>query len=402
MGNNITVKFFLRKTKQKEFEYKIYGRIYHNRIKSQFATDIFILKEDWNEKFCRSYKDTFINERLSRIEANIYEIKGQLLIEGYEITSKLVRDVYLGRDKIQYGVVEFIERFIEKKSKVETLSKSYKGKFKNIRRLVKLFIAEEYRTKDMMLSRVNYAFITSFDDFLHNQKSVQFHRPYSPTTIYKLHNFLRTVLIQAFKEGLIKKQPYVDYRLKKVRTEIKYLTSQELDHLEKLDLMGNGSLEKARDVFLFSVYTGLRFRDAQFLTTDHLDKTSSNSDFIITKQEKTNDIVEIPILKPTQRIIDKYENHIDRTRYKRLIPKISNAKVNFYLKVIGELARIKLKLTHHVARHTCATTVLLENNVPMEQVSKWLGHADISSTKVYGKITKSRLDDTASRINELY
>ncbi len=402
MGNNITVKFFLRKTKQKEFEYKIYGRIYHNRIKSQFATDIFILKKDWNDKFCRSYTDTFINERLSRIEANIYEIKGQLLIDRYEITSKLVRDVYLGRDKIQYGVVEFIERFIEKKSKVETLSKSYKGKFKNIRRLVKLFIAEEYRTKDMMLSRVNYAFITSFDDFLHNQKSVQFHRPYSPTTIYKLHNFLRTVLIQAFKEGLIKKQPYVDYRLKKVRTEIKYLTSQELDHLEKLDLMGNGSLEKARDVFLFSVYTGLRFRDAQFLTTDHLDKTSSNSDFIITKQEKTNDIVEIPILKPTQRIIDKYENHIDRIRYKRLIPKISNAKVNFYLKVIGELARIKLKLTHHVARHTCATTVLLENNVPMEQVSKWLGHADISSTKVYGKITKSRLDDTASRINELY
>ena len=402
MGNNITVKFFLRKTKQKEFEYKIYGRIYHNRIKSEFATDIFVLKEDWNEKFCRSYNDTFINQRLSRIEANVFDIKGQLIIDGYEITSKLVRDVYLGKDKIQYGIVEFIERYIEKKSKVETLSKSYKGKFKNIRRLVKLFVADEYRTKDLMLSRVNYAFITSFDDFLHNQKSVQFKKHYSPTTIYKLHNFLRTVLIQAYKEGLIRKQPYVDYRLKKARTEIKYLTSQELDHLEKLDLMGNGYLDKARDIFLFSVYTGLRFRDAQFLTTDHLDKTSSNSDFIITKQEKTNDMVEIPILKPTQRIIDKYENHNDRIKYKKLIPKISNAKVNFYLKVIGELARINLKLTHHVARHTCATTVLLENNVPMEQVSKWLGHADLSSTKVYGKITKSRLDITASRINKLY
>lgn len=166
--------------------------------------------------------------------------------------------------------------------------------------------------------------------------------------------------------------------------------------------MGNGYLDKARDIFLFSVYTGLRFRDAQFLTTDHLDKTSSNSDFIITKQEKTNDMVEIPILKPTQRIIDKYSNHTDREKYKKLIPKISNAKVNFYLKVIGELARINLKLTHHVARHTCATTVLLENNVPIEQVSKWLGHADLSSTKVYGKITKSRLDITAKRINELY
>jgi len=402
MTANINIKFYLKNTAKKEFHKKIAGRIIHDRKKSEFVTDIYILEEDWNERFSRSISDEDINQRLAMIEAKIYTVKEKLLIDGYEITSKLVRDVYLGRDKIQYGIVEFIERFIEKKSKVETLSKSYKGKFKNIRRLVKLFIAEEYRTKDLMLSRVNYAFITSFDDFLQNQKSVQFKKPYSPTTIYKLHNFLRTVLIQAYKEGLIRKQPYVDYRLKKARTETKYLTSQELDRLENLDLMSNGYLEKALDIFLFSVYTGLRFRDAQFLTIDNLDKTSSNSDFIITKQEKTNDIVEIPILKPTQKIIDKYENHDDRVKYKRLIPKISNAKVNFYLKVIGELARINLKLTHHVARHTCATTVLLENNVPIEQVSKWLGHVDISSTKIYGKITKSRLDATASRINKLF
>lgn len=402
MTANINIKFYLKNTTKKEFHKKIAGRIIHDRKKSEFVTDIYILEEDWNDRFSKSLSDQEVNQRLAMIEAKIYNVKEKLLIEGYEITSKLVRDVYLGRDKIQYGIVEFIERYIEKKSKVETLSKSYKGKFKNIRRLVKLFIAEEYRTKDLMLSRVNYAFITSFDDFLHNQKSVQFKKPYSPTTIYKLHNFFRTVLIQAYKEGLIRKQPYVDYRLKKARTEIKYLTSQELDRLEKLDLMGNGYLDKALDIFLFSVYTGLRFRDAQFLTTDNLDKTSSNSDFIITKQEKTNDIVEIPILKPTQRIIDKYEHHDERIKYKRLIPKISNAKVNFYLKVIGELARINLKLTHHVARHTCATTVLLENNVPIEQVSKWLGHVDISSTKIYGKITKSRLDTTARRINELY
>jgi integrase len=402
MTTNINIKFYLKNTTKKEFHKKIAGRIIHNRKKSEFMTDIYILEEDWNEKYCRSINDETINQRLALIEANIYTVKEKLIIGGYEITSKLVRDVYLGKDKIQYGIVEFIERYIEKKSKVETLSKSYKGKFKNIRRRVKLFVAEEYKTKDLMLSRVNYAFITSFDDFLHNQKSVQFKKPYSPTTIYKLHNFLRTVLIQAFKEGLIKKQPYVDFRLKKARTEIKYLTSQELDRLENLDLMGNGYLDKSRDIFLFSVYTGLRFRDAQFLTTDNLDKTSSDSDFIITKQEKTNDLVEIPILKPTQRIIDKYSNHTDRVKYKKLIPKISNAKINFYLKVIGELARISLKLTHHVARHTCATTVLLENNVPMEQVSKWLGHADLSSTKVYGKITKSRLDDTARRINKLF
>ena len=402
MRANITVKFFLKKTNQKEFHHKICGRITHSRKKSEFVTDIFVLKEDWNDTFDRCINNNLVNQKLAVIESDVYRIKEQLLLENFTITSKLIKDVYLGKDKIKYGVVEFIDRFIEKKNKVETLSKSYKGKFKNIRRLVSIFVKQEYHTKDLMLSQVDYAFITSFDDFLHNQKSVQFKKPYSPTTIYKLHNFLRTVLIQAFKEGLIKKQPYIDFRLKKVKTEIKYLTRQELSRLESLDLMDNGTLQKALDIFLFSVYTGLRFRDAQFLTFDNIDESSSSSNFIITKQEKTDDLVEIPILKPTQVIIDKYKDSKGRIKENRLIPKISNGRVNFYLKVIGELARIKLKLTHHVARHTCATTVLLENNVPMEQVSKWLGHADISSTKVYAKITKSRLNLTAEKLNKIY
>jgi len=402
MRANITVKFYLRKTNQKEFHHKIFGRICHNRKKSEFVTDIFILEEEWNDEYDRCYTNTIVNQKLTMIESDIYRIKEQLLLEGYSITSKLIKDVYFGKDKIRYGIVEFIDRFIEKKNKVETLSDSYKGKFKNIRRLVSLFVKKEYQTKDLMLSQVDYAFITSFDDFLHNQKSVQYKKPYSPTTIYKLHNFLRTVLIQAFKEGLIKKQPYVDFRLKKVKTDIKYLTRTELIRLENLQLMRNSTLQKALDIFLFSVYTGLRFRDAQFLTIDNIDKSGSSSDFIITKQEKTEDFVEIPILKPTQIIMDKYNKSEDRIKEKRLIPKISNSRINFYLKVIGELAEIKLKLTHHVARHTCATTVLLENNVSMEQVSKWLGHADISSTKVYGKITKSRLTLTAEKLNENY
>jgi len=220
------------------------------------------------------------------------------------------------------------------------------------------------------------------------------------TTINKQHSFFRTVMIQANKEGFIKKQPYVDFKLRKVKTDIKYLTKEELSRLENFNL--KGYLQKSVDIFLFSVYTGLRFRDAQHLTIENIDYVNSKPKFITTIQEKTGDQVVIPIIKPTQKLLDKYQNDDDRIKLGKLIPKMSNAKINLYLKLIGELAEIKLKLTHHVARHTCATTVLLENNVPMEQVSKWLGHADISSTQVYGKITKSRLDTTASRINELY
>jgi site-specific recombinase XerD len=100
-------------------------------------------------------------------------------------------------------------------------------------------------------------------------------------------------------------------------------------------------------------------------------------------------------------IINKYNSSLDRINKGSIIPTFSNSKINAYLKVIGDLADIKLKLTHHVARHTCATTVLLENNVPLDEVSKWLGHADIRSTRIYAQITKKKLSDTADRLNDI-
>jgi len=400
MKANINIKFYLKNTTKKEFHKKIAGRIIHDRKKSEFMTDLYIMEEDWNEKFSRSKSDNDINQRLVLIEANIYTIKEKLLIDGYEISSKLIKEVYTGASKLKYGVVEYIQRFIENKEKDTTLSKTYFFKFRRLKKIISIFIKSKYHVSDIMLSRIDYAFITSFNNFLKSQISEQYNKPLAPTTINKQHSFFRTVMIQANKEGFIKKQPYVDFKLRKVKTDIKYLTKEELSRLENFNL--KGYLQKSVDIFLFSVYTGLRFRDAQHLTIENIDYVNSKPKFITTIQEKTGDQVVIPIIKPTQKLLDKYQNDDDRIKLGKLIPKMSNAKINLYLKLIGELAEIKLKLTHHVARHTCATTVLLENNVPMEQVSKWLGHADISSTQVYGKITKSRLDTTASRINELY
>ena len=400
MKANINIKFYLKNTNKKEFHKKIAGRIIHDRKKSEFMTDIYIIEEDWDEKFSRSKSDKDLNQRLTLIEADIYRVKEQLVMEGYEISSKLIKEVYTGASKVKYRVVEYIQRFIENKEKDTTLSKTYFFKFRRLKKIISIFIKSKYHVSDIMLSRVDYAFITSFNNFLKSQISEQYKKPLAPTTINKQHSFFRTVMIQANKEGFIKKQPYVDFKIRKVKTDIKYLTKEELSRLENLDL--KGYLQKSVDVFLFSVYTGLRFRDAQHLTIENIDYINSKPKFITTIQEKTGDQVVIPIIKPTQKLLDKYQNDDDRIKLGRLIPKMSNVKINLYLKLIGELTEIKLKLTHHVARHTCATTVLLENNVPLEQVSKWLGHADISSTLVYGKITKSRLDLTAEKLNKNY
>ena len=400
MYSLISVVFFLKENKKIKGRYKVNVRIHHNRKKSEIVTDIYTTLDKWNVEIGRPINDPETSARIATIESNIYRVKEQLTMEGYEISSKLIKDVFTGASKVQYGIVEFIERFITLKKSDTSLSKTYFFKFKRLQKDITNFISKKYHTSDLMLPRVDYAFITSFDSYLKSQISQQFNRPLAPTTVFKMHTFFRTVLIQANREGFIKKQPYVDFKLRKVRTDIKYLTKEELSRLENTEIIGQ--LEKPLDIFLFSVYTGLRFRDAQSLTTKNIDYINTEPKFINLVQQKTGDPVVIPILKPTLNLLEKYKNSDDRLKHGRLIPKMSNVKLNLYLKVIGDLAEISLKLTHHVARHTCATTILLENNVPMEQVSKWLGHSDISSTQVYGKITKSRLDSTARRINELY
>ncbi len=400
MYNLISVVFFIKENRKIKGRYKVNVRIQHNRKKSEIVTDIYTTLDKWNVEIGRPVNDPETSARIAMIESNIYRVKDQLVMEGYEISSKLIKDVFTGVNKVQYGIVEFMQRFIDSKKKDTTLSRTYIFKYNRLKRRIADFISKQYHVSDIMLPRVDYAFITSFNSYLKSEISEQFNRPLAPTTIFKQHGFFRTVLIQAYKEGYIKKHPYINYKLRKVRTDVKYLTKEELSRLENSEIIGQ--LEKPLDIFLFSVYTGLRFRDAQSLTTKNIDYVNAEPKFISIVQQKTGDLVIIPILKPTQKLLEKYKNSDDRLKYGRLIPKMSNVKINMYLKVIGELAGIKLKLTHHVARHTCATTVLLENNVPMEQVSKWLGHSDISSTLVYGKITKSRLDTTASRINELY
>jgi len=180
MKANINIKFYLKNTTKKEFHKKIAGRIIHDRKKSEFMTDLYIMEEDWNEKFSRSKSDNDINQRLVLIEANIYTIKEKLLIDGYEISSKLIKEVYTGASKLKYGVVEYIQRFIENKEKDTTLSKTYFFKFRRLKKIISIFIKSKYHVSDIMLSRIDYAFITSFNNFLKSQISEQYNKPLAP------------------------------------------------------------------------------------------------------------------------------------------------------------------------------------------------------------------------------
>ena len=177
------------------------------------------------------------------------------------------------------------------------------------------------------------------------------------------------------------------------------MTKNELIRLENLDLSYNRSLDIARDTFVLSVYTGLRYSDTQLIRMDNLSyEKGIPTSFYLKEQKKTRNSVENPLFPQVVKLINKYLTSVDRNIENRIIPKSLNHTINRNLKIIAKLAQINKTLIHHMARHTCATTVLLENGVTIEEVKEWLGHVDISSTMVYAKVTSTQKRKTLDRL----
>ena len=146
--------------------------------------------------------------------------------------------------------------------------------------------------------------------------------------------------------------------------------------------------EHIRDVFVFSCFTGLAYCDAQALTTEHIINGPNNRPWIRTHRKKTSTPVDVPLLDVPLQILVKYE---DSRRGDRLLPIPANQKCNDYLKEIAAICGIEKRLTFHLARHTFATTVTLTNGVPIESVSKMLGHRSLKTTQIYAKIVNDKL-----------
>jgi integrase/recombinase XerD len=178
------------------------------------------------------------------------------------------------------------------------------------------------------------------------------------------------------------------------------LSQEEIDSIVDLDFQENKSLDMTRDIFLFSCYTGLRYNDAINLKMESISKINDQI-YLRIDQGKTDERREIPILDTALKIIEKYTFCKERLVKNLVLPTLSNPKINQYLKYIANLAGITKPLSHHIARHTCATTILLDNDVPLETVSHWLGHNSVRTTQIYAKISHAKLDKESKRLNDI-
>jgi len=399
MIHNPSLYFYPNKNKPKGNKFPLYLRIILSRKKAEVATKYFIELKEWKEENQCTRKNGEINQDLTSMKDKVYNIIKTLEKDNKPVSARILKDLLTEKYKFNTGLIESFDRYLNKLSLAGEVKQETISLFRVSKKHIQNFLNEK-GLQEYPIEGVDFNFISDFDLFLCKQKVNHDANTMVQNTRNKHHSRVRTILIRAIKEGYLTKNPYGDFKLKGIAANRAFLTDEELLQITQHSLGGNESLIRVRDIFIFSCYTALRFEDAQNLTMNSISKEKNGKFTIRIKQEKTGENTAIPLLPSALTIIEKYQNSDERLVCGKVLPKITNQKVNSYLKTIADLVGISKKLTHHVARHTCATTILLSNEVPIEAVSKWLGHTNIKTTQIYGKITNDYLQKVADKLEK--
>ena len=210
--------------------------------------------------------------------------------------------------------------------------------------------------------------------------------------------FFKRIILIARNNGILIGDPFANYKIRLEKVDRGYLSEDEIKIILKKKMVSE-RLEQVRDVFIFSCFSGLAYIDVANLKEDNIRKSFDGNLWIITKRQKTNTDVNVPLLDIPKMILEKYKGKLPNGK---VLPIISNQKLNAYLKEIADVCGIKKNLTFHLARHTFATTTTLAKGVPIETVSKMLGHTNIETTQIYARITNNKISNDMQGLDKKF
>jgi site-specific recombinase XerD len=382
----LSVLFVLQKIKMnKKGQCPIKCRITFLKTRKEFSIGIFINPDYWDSGKQKasppSTDNATLNNKLSLIYHQIDRAFLMLQILPNEFDVDDIYRKYKGEDSKEeitiLGAYDLHNSKTEKLIGIDFNQLSW-TRYIESRRKVALFITKHYKRKDVRLKDLDLKFIQDLEYFFKTALKLK------QATVYRSIQRVKKIIQFAIAENYLQKDPFHLYKNKKHKTVIIYLTDEELKQLEK-HTFSQPRLQQVKDLFIFCCYTGLAYAEMSSLTAKNIEIGFDGKEWIQMIRKKTNRKISVPVLPRAKEILEKYNNEL---------PRISNQKFNSYLKEISALLSIDKKLTHHIARKTFATTVLLFNNVPMEIVSELLGHSNMNITQShYGKVVQKKVSD---------
>lgn len=332
-----------------------------------------------------------INRQIDETRASALSIYRELseICEG--ITAEEVKCRLLGMASEQETLIGYFRKFItnfEKRVGVNRQAgsaQSYHYACNNLER----FLQAKYKLTDIPFTALDRSFIDKYDLYLRTERRL------ASSTIIQLTMYLKVIVSEALAEGIITTFPFTGYEPKRSQQSRKYLTPEELERLMTTPLH-NGKLYLIRDLFLFSCYTGIPYSDMCRLSESDLEVAEDGTLWVKAARKKTGIDYEVPLLDLPLHIIDKYRGTAPDGK---LLPMYSNSELNSGLKRIAKICGIGWRLVFHCGRHTYATEITLSQGVPLETVSRMLGHSEITSTQIYAKVTDDKIGEDMAALN---
>lgn len=262
------------------------------------------------------------------------------------------------------------------------------------------FVRIKYNVSDYAIEAINKPFVQEFFAYLQGFMRQDEKKRCSQNGALKHMQRFSKVMKLAFDNEWISRNPVKGLGEKKDKVEIGFLTEEEVTAFEEVALPPHLSI--ARDEFLFSVYTGTPFGDLCELTNENISPGIDHSRWLKYTRGKTGERVSLPLLGPAEAIIRKYESFHENRPEHKLFPMCTNQVMNRFLKEIAKAAHVHKRVTFHMARHTFATTITLIRGIPIETVSKMLGHAKLSTTQIYAKVVDTKIMEDMAVLKRLY
>jgi len=400
---NFTLSFWVNATRIKNNQVSVYGRITVNGKRANISLQRKVILSEWDSRRGRAkgnkQESRLLNRYLDQVKNRVYTAYDELIKEKAFICSQSIKARFLGEDNEEYSLLTLIDYHNTQMS--ESLTYGTLKNYFTTQKYIKLFLTNKRKIQDIYLSQLTYRFVVDFEKFLRSYVPSDHQKQMENNTVMKHIQRLRKMVTLAYKMEWIDKDPFIKFKPTYIKNEREFLREDELQKIieRKFDIE---RLILVKDLFIFSCYTGLSYIDVMQLNEDNISLGIDGGKWIITNRQKTHNKVKIPLLPIAEILIKKYKGHIKTKKTKTLFPNISNQKLNSYLKEIADLSGIKKNLTFHIARHTFATTITLSNGVPIETVSKLLGHTKIATTQIYAKVIERKVsDDMASLRSKL-
>ncbi|WP_462267642.1 site-specific integrase [Mucilaginibacter sp.] len=400
MRIQINLLFYLKKrSSYKSGPVAIYLRFNINGQRAETSTGKTCEPSRWNAQAGRASgtKEDIrtLNAYLDSLQTQAQELFRNMQIREEVLTAENVKNRFTGKEEKARTLVAVFEDHNQKMESLvgQEFEKSTLQRYNTCLTHVQDFLKLQYNLSDIPVDKITFKVLNDFEYYLRSIRKCG-----NNSAIKYVKNLGKIVRI-CIGNGWLTVDPYTNYKPKTKKTQRTVLTEEELIRLAEKQFSVE-RLSQVRDIFIFSCYTGLAYIDARKLKRSEVIKGIDGNLWIYTNRQKTDTLSRIPVLPAASAIIEKYADHPQSVNKGLLLPVMSNQKMNAYLKEIADLCRIHKPLTFHIARHTFATTVTLNNGVPIESVSKMMGHTSIKTTQIYAKVMDHKISEDMENLKQ--